>query len=166
MAPSKLSITTCLWFNGQAEEAANFYISIFPNSKITHIQRYLEAGKEIHGQEPGSVLVAEFNLDGHRFVGLNGGPQFKLSEAVSFQIDCASQDEVDYYWGKLGEGGDPAKQQCGWLADKFGVSWQVVPTALKEMLSSGKTDGVGRVTEAMMKMHKLDIAELEKAFRG
>ncbi|KAJ8098141.1 3-demethylubiquinone-9 3-methyltransferase [Lipomyces tetrasporus] len=116
-------ITTCLWSDGQAEEAANYYISIFKNSKITHVQRYTEAGKEIHGQEPGSVLVVEFELNEYPFVALNGGPQVKFNESISFQIDCANQDEVDYYWQKLGEGGDEAKRQCRWLADKFGVSW-------------------------------------------
>jgi predicted 3-demethylubiquinone-9 3-methyltransferase (glyoxalase superfamily) len=166
MALGKLKMTTCLWFDGQAEEAAKFYTSIFPNSKITSIQRYLEAGKEYHGREPGSVMVVEWELDGHRFVGLNGGPQFKFSEAVSFQIDCASQEEVDYYWGKLGEGGDPAKQQCGWIADKFGLAWQVVPTVLKEMLGSEDKEAAGRATLAMMHSTKFDIAQLEKAFRG
>jgi predicted 3-demethylubiquinone-9 3-methyltransferase (glyoxalase superfamily) len=166
MALNPLKITTCLWFNGQAEEAATFYTSIFPNSSITHIQRYTEAGRATHGQEPGTVLVAQFELDGHRFVGLNGGPLYTFSPAVSFQIDCADQAEVDYYWGKLGEGGDLARQQCGWVADKFGVSWQVVPTRLKELLASEDREGAGRATEAMMKMKKLDVAELEKAFRG
>ncbi|KAK4235401.1 3-demethylubiquinone-9 3-methyltransferase-domain-containing protein [Achaetomium macrosporum] len=166
MAPASLKITTCLWFDGQAEEAANFYTSIFPNSKITAIKRYLEAGREIHGREPGSVMVVEFDLDGHHFVGLNGGPQFKFNEAVSFQIDCADQDEVDYYWSKLGEGGDPAKQECGWIADKFGVSWQVVPKVLKEMISSEDKAAAERATMAMMKMNKMNIAELEAAFKG
>jgi len=166
MVLSPLKLTTCLWFDGQAEEAANYYVSIFPNSKITHIQRYTEAGREHHGREPGSVLVVEFELDGHHFVGLNGGPHFTFSEAVSFQIDCADQAEVDYYWDKLGAGGNPAKQQCGWLGDKFGLSWQVVPKALKEMLARGDGAAAGRVTEAMMKMKKMDIAELEKAFKG
>ncbi|KAK9326075.1 3-demethylubiquinone-9 3-methyltransferase-domain-containing protein [Lipomyces orientalis] len=159
-------ITTCLWFNGQAEEAANYYTSIFKNSKITHVQRYTEAGKEIHGQEPGSVLVVEFKLDDHSFVALNGGPQFKFNESISFQVDCASQDEVDYFWKKLGEGGDEAKRQCGWLADKFGVSWQIVPTALKEMLSDPDRAKADRVTVEMMKMKKLDIATLRKVHEG
>src|SRR5262249_20111094 len=128
-------ITTCLWFDGRAEEAANHYTSIFKNSKITHTQYYSEAGKKDHDGKTGSVMVVAFELNGHPFVGLNGGPHFKFNEAVSFQVDCANQDEIDYYWEKLGEGGDEAKRQCGWLADKFGVSWQVVPTALKEILS-------------------------------
>ncbi|KAL2131973.1 hypothetical protein VTI74DRAFT_4374 [Chaetomium olivicolor] len=166
MPLSKLTLTTCLWFDGQAEDAAAFYTSIFPNSKTGHVQRYTDAGKEFHGQQPGSVLVIEFELDGHRFVGLNGGPKFKFNEAVSFQIDCANQDEVDYYWEKLGEGGDPAKRQCGWIADKYGVSWQVVPTRLKQLLASENEEVVTRVTTAMMGSKKFDIAALEKAARG
>ena len=166
MALNSLKITTCLWFNGQAEEAAIFYTSIFPNSNITHIQRYTEAGRDKHGQEPGRVMVAQFDLDGHRFVGLNGGPQYQFNPAISFQIDCAGQQEVDYYWAKLGDGADPTKQQCGWITDRFGVSWQVVPTRLKELMASEDREGAGRATEAMLKMKKLDVAELEKAFRG
>lgn len=167
MSLSKLKITTCLWFDGHAEEAAHFYTSIFPNSKITHIQKQIGDGEETApGQEQFTVLLAAFDLDGHHFVGLNGGPLFKFSEAVSFQIDCANQEEVDFYWGKLGEGGDPAKQMCGWLGDKYGVSWQIVPTALKEMLASEDKTAAARTYEVMKKMHKLDIAELEKAFKG
>jgi predicted 3-demethylubiquinone-9 3-methyltransferase (glyoxalase superfamily) len=159
-------ITTCLWFNGQAEEAANYYISIFKNSKINHIKRYTEAGKEFHGQEPGSVLVVHFELDGHSFVGLNGGPQFTFSEAISFQVDCNTQEEVDYFWEKLGDGGDESKRQCGWLADKFGVSWQVVPTVLPKLLRGPDKAGADRAMVAMMNMRKLDIADLQKAYDG
>jgi predicted 3-demethylubiquinone-9 3-methyltransferase (glyoxalase superfamily) len=168
MPLSKLKITTCLWFDGQAEQAAHFYTSIFPNSKIIHIQNPPQCGAEpaAEGQDQPTVLVTAFDLDGHHFVGLNGGPLFKFNEAVSFQIDCANQEEVDYYWGKLGEGGDPAKQMCGWLGDKYGVSWQVVPTVLKEMISSEDKAAAARVSDAMGKMKKFDIAELEKAFRG
>ncbi len=166
MALNPLKLTTCLWFDGQAEEAAEFYTSIFANSSITHVQRYTDAGKETHGHEAGTVMVVQFDLDGHRFVGLNGGPQYVFSPAVSFQIDCADQDEVDYYWGKLGEGGDPGKQQCGWVTDKFGISWQVVPTKLKELLANEDKAGAGRATEAMMQMKKLDVEGLETAFRG
>ena len=166
MSFDNLQLTTCLWFDGQAEEAANFYVSVFKNSKITHIQRYTEAGRELHSHEPGTVLVVEFELNGHRFVGLNGGPQLKFTGAVSFMIDCDTQDEVDYYWDKLREGGDEAQQQCGWLADKYGVSWQVIPRALKQMMSSPDKEKAGRATVAMMHMRKLDIAELQKAFDG
>lgn len=122
-------------FDDQGEEAAKFYISIFKNSKITNLSRYGEAGREIHGRPPGSVMTVEFELDGQSFTALNGGPLFKLSEAISFQIDCATQEEVDYYWEKLGTGGDPEAQQCGWLKDKFGVSWQVVPAILPELIN-------------------------------
>lgn len=159
-------LTTCLWFDGKAEEAAEHYVSIFPNSKITHIQRYSEAGQEVHGRAPGTVLIVEFNLNGHPFVGLNGGPHFKFSEAVSFMVDCKDQEEVDYYWGKLSEGGDEAKQQCGWLADKFGLSWQVVPRELKEMLSDPDKTKADRAMVEMMRQRKFDIAALRKAFEG
>jgi predicted 3-demethylubiquinone-9 3-methyltransferase (glyoxalase superfamily) len=159
-------ITNCLWFDGTAEQAANHYISIFKNSKINHVQYYSEAGQEIHGREPGSVMVVEFSLNGHNFVGLNGGPLFKFNEAVSFMIDCANQDEVDYYWEKLGEGGDEARRQCGWLVDKFGVSWQVIPSYLTNMMNSDDKAAVDRMTIEMMKMKKLDIATLKKAYEG
>ena len=158
--------TTCLWFNGQAEEAAEFYTSVFKDSKILHRQYYSDAGKEIHGHEAGSLLVVEFEMNGQRFVGLNGGPEFKFSEAVSFMVDCDDQEEVDYYWGKLSEGGDPSRQACGWLADRFGVAWQVTPKELKKMLSDPDKAKADRATEAMMKMKKMDIAELRKAFEG
>ncbi|KAI8725442.1 3-dmu-9-3-mt domain-containing protein [Fusarium sp. LHS14.1] len=161
-------ISTCLWFENQAEDAANYYVSIFaPDSKITTIQRYSEAGKEQHGREPGSVMVVEFDLRGHHFVTLNGGPApWKFSEAISLMVDCKDQAEVDHFWEKLGEDADHSRQQCGWLGDKFGIAWQVVPTVLKEMLSSGDKAAADRVTVAMMKMKKLDIAGLEKAFKG
>jgi predicted 3-demethylubiquinone-9 3-methyltransferase (glyoxalase superfamily) len=159
-------ITTCLWFDGQAEEAAKFYTSIFKNSHIKGSQPYSDAGEEIHGQKPGSTMVVEFELNGHPFVGLNGGPLFKFNEAISFQIHCANQEEIDYYWDKLGEGGDEKKQQCGWLGDKFGVSWQVVPSNMKELMGGGDKERSDRVTNAFMKMKKLDIAELKKAYDG
>lgn len=161
-------ITTCLWFDNQAEEAANLYVSIFaPNSRILKMQRYTAAGQEIHGREPGSVMVVEFELKGARFVALNGGPaEWKFSEAISFQIDCKDQDEVDYFWEKLGEGADASKQQCGWLADKFGVAWQVIPTALKRMMDSEDKAAAERATVVMMQMKKLDIERLEKAYKG
>jgi predicted 3-demethylubiquinone-9 3-methyltransferase (glyoxalase superfamily) len=160
----KLSgITPCLWFDGQGEDAARFYTSIFPNSRITHIARYGEAGKEIHGRQPGSAMTVSFELDGQSFTALNGGPQFTFSEAISFQIHCKTQAEVDHFWTKLSDGGDPSAQQCGWLKDRFGLSWQVVPVRLFELLSDADAQKVARATTAMLKMKKLDIAELERA---
>ena len=156
--------TTFLWFDGQAEEAAELYTSIFPNSKITHTSRYLEAGAEHHGRQAGSVMTVTFSLDGHPFVALNGGPMFKFTPATSFQIDCKDQAEVDFFWEKLTEGGDPKAQQCGWLADKFGVSWQVVPAEMLEMVMHEDKKRVGAMTNAMMKMKKIDVAGLKEAF--
>jgi predicted 3-demethylubiquinone-9 3-methyltransferase (glyoxalase superfamily) len=159
-------ITPCLWFDSQAEEAARFYTGIFKNSKIGKISRYTEAGREVHGQPAGKVLTVEFELNGQPFTALNGGPQFKFNEAISFQIMCRDQEEVDYYWNKLGQGGDPNAQQCGWVKDKYGLSWQVVPTVLVELLGDPDREKSGRAMEAMLKMKKLDIAELERAFEG
>jgi predicted 3-demethylubiquinone-9 3-methyltransferase (glyoxalase superfamily) len=157
-------ITPCLWFNGQAEEAVGFYMSVFKNSSVLLTSYYTEAGKEIHKQKPGSVLTIEFRIEGQGFLALNGGPEFKFSEAISLIVHCDTQEEIDYYWGKLREEGDPAAQQCGWLKDKFGVSWQVVPNGINEMIASEEKERVERVMDAMMKMKKLDKAELEKAF--
>lgn len=159
-------ITPCLWFDTQAEDAAAFYVSVFKDSKITAVSRYPEAGQDIHGKPPGSVMVVAFELNGQSFTALNGGPIFKLSEAVSFQIDCATQEEVDYYWDKLREGGDPECQQCGWLKDQFGLSWQVVPTILPELISDPDPEKSQRAFLAMMQMKKLDIAGLQRAFAG
>ena len=159
-------ITPCLWFDHQAEEAVNFYISIFKNSKITSITRYGEAGKEIHGQQPGSVMTIAFELDGKPFTALNGGPIFKFTEAVSFQIGCETQKEVDYFWEKLTAGGDPEAQQCGWVKDKFGLSWQVVPNVLPKLIADPVSEGSQRAMQAMMGMKKLDIAALEQAYAG
>ncbi len=159
-------ITPCLWFDADAEDAANFYLGIFPNSKIGAISRYGEAGREFHGKPPGSVMTVAFELDGQPFTGLNGGPMFKFNEAVSFQINCETAEEVDHYWEKLSAGGDPQAQQCGWLKDKFGLCWQVVPTALPKLLSDPDKAKAGRVMNAMMQMKKLDIAALERAARG
>jgi len=156
-------ITPCLWFDSEAEDAAKFYTSIFKNSKIGKISRYGEAGKEVHGKPPGSVMTVEFELDGQPFTGLNGGPIFKFTEAISFQVDCKTQEEVDHYWDKLTEGGDENAQQCGWLKDRFGVSWQVVPSALAELLSDPDPIKSGRVMNAMLQMKKIDIAELRRA---
>jgi predicted 3-demethylubiquinone-9 3-methyltransferase (glyoxalase superfamily) len=152
--------TTCLWFDGQAEEAANHYASIFKNSKLGRVGRYTEAGPG----SAGSVLAVEFELNGQKFVGLNGGPQFTFNEAISFQIYCDDQDEVDYYWSKLSEGGEEGV--CGWLKDKYGVSWQVIPAGLIHMLGDPDPEKAKRTTEAMFAMTKLDIAALEKAYAG
>ena len=159
-------ITPCLWFDDRAEEAAMFYIGIFPNSKIVNISRYREAGKEIHGKPAGSVLMVAFELDGQAFTTLNGGPAFKFNEAISFQVDCEDQAEVDYFWEKLSMGGDPAAQQCSWLKDKYGVSWQIVPRVMIEMLNDADAEKSQRAMTAMLKMKKLDIDELKRAYAG
>ena len=159
-------ITIFLWFDGKAEEAANHYTSIFSDSKINRTTRYLKAGSETHGQTPGSVMSVEFELNGHPFVALNGGPMLKFSGATSFQIHCKDQAEVDHFWSKLTEGGDESKQRCGWLEDKFGVTWQVVPNAMVEMFKSPDTKKAGNASVAMMKMKKLDIDELKEAFNA
>ena len=159
-------ITPCLWFDDQAEEAATFYTSIFKNSRITGATRYGEIGQEIHGKAPGSVMTVSFELNGQPFTALNGGPMFPFTEAVSFQIPCESQEEVDYYWEKLSAGGDPNAQQCGWLKDRFGLSWQVVPTPLLTMMGDSDPAKVSRVTQAMFPMKKLDLAKLKQAFAG
>jgi predicted 3-demethylubiquinone-9 3-methyltransferase (glyoxalase superfamily) len=157
---AKRAFTTCLWFDGQAEEAASYYASIFEDSKIGNIGRYTEAGPG----EPGSVLAVEFELNGQKFVGLNGGPEFKFNEAISFQIHCKDQDEVDYYWDKLTEEGE--ESVCGWLKDKYGVSWQVIPDGLIEMVSDPDPEKAKRATEAMLSMRKLDIATIARAHTG
>jgi predicted 3-demethylubiquinone-9 3-methyltransferase (glyoxalase superfamily) len=158
------TITPCLWFDTQAEAAAKFYCSVFKNSKITAISRYPEAGQEVHGKPAGSVMVAAFELDGQPFVALNGGPNFKFDEAVSFQITCETQADIDYYWGKLTEGGQEGP--CGWLKDKFGLSWQVVPAAIPQMMTDQDSEKSKRVMDAFMKMKKLDIAAIERAYAG
>lgn len=159
-------ITPCLWFDEQAEEAVEFYTGIFPNSKVLAVSRYGEAGQEVHRKQPGSVMTIAFELDGQRFTALNGGPVFRFNEAISFLVDCADQREVDYYWDQLGAGGDPAAQQCGWLKDKYGASWQVVPKVLIEMLGDGGSERSQRVMAAMMTMRKLDIGQLRRAYEG
>jgi predicted 3-demethylubiquinone-9 3-methyltransferase (glyoxalase superfamily) len=159
-------ITPCLWFDDQAEKAAEFYTAIFKNSKIVKIARYGEAGHEAHGRPAGTVMTVAFELEGQAFTALNGGPVFKFNEAISFQVNCETQEDVDYFWAKLSQGGDEKAQQCGWLKDKYGVSWQVVPTALPEMISDPDPQKSGRVMEAMLLMKKLDIAKLERAYAG
>jgi predicted 3-demethylubiquinone-9 3-methyltransferase (glyoxalase superfamily) len=159
-------ITPCLWFDDQAEEAVEFYTSIFENSKIVKIARYGEAGYEIHGKPAGTVLTVAFELDGQAFTALNGGPMFKFNEAISFQINCETQEEVDYYWEKLSEGGDKKAQQCGWLKDKYGASWQVVPRVLVEMITDSDSRKSQRAFQAMLQMKKFDIDALKRAFAG
>jgi predicted 3-demethylubiquinone-9 3-methyltransferase (glyoxalase superfamily) len=155
-----------LWFDDQAEEAVAFYSATFGNSKIVDVARYGEAGHEIHGKPAGTVMTVAFELEGQSFTALNGGPMFKFNEAISFQVNCETQGEVDYYWEKLSEGGDARAQQCGWLKDKYGVSWQVVPRALVEMISDPDSEKSGRVMEAMLQMKKIDIDALKRAYAG
>lgn len=157
-------ISPCLWFADEAETAVRFYCEIFKNSRITNVTRYGEAGKEVHGRPPGSVMTVVFELDGQMFTALNGGPVFKFNEAVSFQVNCATQVEIDYYWEKLSAGGDPKAQQCGWLKDRFGLSWQVVPDFLEGLFKDENSAGAKRAMNAMLKMKKIDIAELRRAY--
>jgi predicted 3-demethylubiquinone-9 3-methyltransferase (glyoxalase superfamily) len=164
--PSVRYIRPCLWFDTQAEEAAKLYVSVFKNSRITQITRYSEVGVEIHGRPPGSVMTVSFELDGHKFMALNGGPLFKFSEAISFEVGCGTQQEIDYYWEKLTAGGDPKAQQCGWLKDRFGVSWQIVPTVLEEYVADHTSAKAQRVMAAMLEMKKLDLAAIERAAAG
>jgi len=155
-------ISTCLWFDTEAEEAAQFYVSLFENSSILQVMHYTEAGYEIHGKPAGSVLTVEFELSGQRFTALNGGPQFKFNEAISLEVNCATQEEIDFYWEKLSENGE--KGICGWLKDKYGLSWQITPAVLGEMLCDPNKEKVNRVMNALLQMKKLNIAELENAF--
>ena len=159
-------IAPCLWFDDRAEEAARFYVGIFKSSRLVDISRYSDAGQEVHGRPPGSVMAVSFELEGQPFTALNGGPLFTFSEAISFQVHCESQEEVDYYWNRLSAGGDPNAQQFGWLKDKFGLSWQVVPTALLQMLMDADSPKSKRAMNAMLQMKKLDIAALERAYVG
>jgi len=158
------NITPCLWFDTQAEEAAKFYASIFRNSRIGRISRYGKEGHEIHGRPEGSVLTVEFEINGQPFTALNGGPLFKFNEAVSFQVFCETQAEIDNYWDKLAQGGDAKAQQCGWLKDRYGVSWQIVPAQLAGMLQDKDTRKSERVMKELLQMKKLDIARLEQAY--
>ena len=155
-----------LWFDSEAEEAARFYTGIFKDSKLGTVTFHPEAGQEITGKPPGSVLTVEFELNGQSFIALNGGPVFKFTEAVSFEIPCEDQAELDYYWDRLSAGGDPEAQQCGWLKDRYGLSWQVVPKAGERMHSDPDQEKRERVAAAMFQMKKLDIAALERAFEG
>lgn len=164
MPIAKHKIAPCLWFDTRGEEAARFYCSVFKNSKLGRISHFPDAGKEVHGKDAGSVMMVEFELEGMPFLALNGGPQFKFDEAVSFQIYCENQDEIDYYWKALTQGGEEGP--CGWLKDKFGLSWQVVPRAVSDMMSGPDRAAAARVMNAFMQMKKLDLAAIEKAYAG
>lgn len=159
-------IAPFLWFDDQAEQAAEFYTSLFANSRITNVSRYGDAGQEVTRRAPGSVMTVEFELEGQPFVALNGGPVFTFTEAISFQVTCETQDEVDHLWQRLSEGGDEGAQQCGWLKDRYGLSWQIVPAALGRLLADPDPEKARRTTEAMLAMKKLDIAALERAHAG
>ena len=155
-------ITPNLWFDTEAEQAAEFYVSVFKNARIVTKSHYTDAGP----REAGMVMTVEFELDGQRFTALNGGPAFTFNEAISLQVYCDSQEEIDYYWSKLGDGGDPNAQQCGWLKDRYGVSWQIAPKGMEEFYKDESSPGAQRTMEAMLKMKKLDIAELKRAYDG
>ena len=157
-------ISLCLWFDSQGEEAARFYTSIFKNSRMGHVARYDEAAAKAAGRPQGSVMTVEFELDGQRFMALNGGPLFKFTEAMSLVVNCETQTEVDHFWEKLSAGGQEV--QCGWLKDRFGVSWQIVPTILPEMLQDKDPEKAKRVMTAMLKMKKIDIDALKQAYGG
>lgn len=155
-------IVPFLWFDNQSEEAARFYTGIFPNSKIVNIAYYGEAGAEVSGKPKGSVMTVEFQIEGQTYVALNGGPEFTFSPAISFSVNCETQEEIDYLWEKLSEGGETI--QCGWLTDKYGVSWQIVPTILDKLLQDKDTEKAERVMKAMIQMIKLDINTLKQAY--
>lgn len=157
-------ITPCLWFDDQAEEAAAFYTAVFSNSRIGKITRYGKEGFEIHGRPEGSAMTVEFELDGQAFTALNGGPVFKFNEAVSFQVMCETQAEVDYYWDRLGAGGDEQAQQCGWLKDRYGLSWQVVPRALIDLVGDPGSAKSQRAMKAMLQMKKIDLEAIRQAY--
>lgn len=158
-------ISPCLWFDTQAEEAANFYVSVFKNSKILDISHYDEASSKASGMPAGSVLTVLFELNGQKFMGLNGGPVFKFTEAISLMVDCKDQEEIDYYWNALtADGGQ--ESVCGWLKDKYGLSWQIVPAEWEKLMNNKDKEKAGRAMKAMLGMTKLDIAELKRAFEG
>jgi predicted 3-demethylubiquinone-9 3-methyltransferase (glyoxalase superfamily) len=165
-----MSVTTkmapCLWFDTQAEEAAKFYVSVFKNSKINKISRYPAVGQEIHGKPAGSVMTVDFELDGQPFTALNGGPHFTFNEALSIQVFCDTQDELDNYWNKLTRGGDAKAQQCGWLKDQYGLSWQIVPSMMNELFADHESEKAKRAMAVMLQMKKLDIPQLERAVKG
>ena len=157
-------ITPCLWFDNEAEEAARFYVSIFRDARIGEISRYGKEGFETHGRPEGSVMVVAFEIEGQSFTALNGGPHFRFSPAISFQVPCDTQEEIDYYWEKLSAGGQI--QQCGWVTDRFGVSWQIFPASLPDMMRDADKTKVARAMRAMLGMKKLDLAKLRAAYLG
>lgn len=159
-------ISPCLWFDDQAEQAAHFYVSVFKRSRLIGTTHYGEAGFEIHGRPAGSVMSVLFELEGQPFTALNGGPLFTFNEAISLQITCETQDELDDYWDRLSDGGDPQAQQCGWLKDRYGVSWQVIPSLLQDQIGRGDAAQGDRVMTALLKMKKLDLHTLKRAFEG
>ena len=159
-------IVPCLWFDNQAEEAARFYVSIFKDAKIGKITRYGKEGFEIHGQTAGTVMTVEFELGGQAFTALNGGQAFHFNEAVSLQVPCETQEEVDYYWEKLTAGGDESAQQCGWLKDKYGLSWQGFPKALTELVGDPASEKSQRAMKAMLQMKKIELEKIQQAYEG
>ena len=159
-------ITPFLWFNDQAEAAANYYVSIFDDARIAKVARYTGESARVSGRPEGSVMTVAFQLAGQDFTALNGGPHFTFNEAISLMVNCHDQEEVEYYWARLSDGGDPSAQQCGWLKDRYGLSWQVVPVRLLELASDPDPARARRTLDAMMQMKKLDIAELERAAAG
>jgi predicted 3-demethylubiquinone-9 3-methyltransferase (glyoxalase superfamily) len=161
--PIAQKISPCLWFDADAEQAAQFYTGIFKSSRIITVSRYGKAGFEVHHKPEGTAMTVLFELEGQQFTALNGGPQFKFNESISFQVSCKDQQEIDYYWDRLSAGGDPKAQQCGWLKDKFGLSWQIIPSMMGEFFTGPSS---GRAMEAMLKMKKLDIARLREAAAG
>src|SRR5512135_1533023 len=164
MASVKQKITPCLWFDTEAEAAAKFYTSVFENSRIKHVSRFTKAGHDVHGKEAGSVMTVEFEIEGQSFTALNGGPHFKFNEAVSFQVMCDSQAEIDHFWSKLTEGGQEGP--CGWLKDKYGLSWQIVPSVLPHMMTDADAAKSERVMNAFLKMKKFDLEILQRAYAG
>jgi predicted 3-demethylubiquinone-9 3-methyltransferase (glyoxalase superfamily) len=159
-------IQSYLWFDDQAEDAVRFYTAIFKNSGVGKVSRYLDSGQDIHGKPAGSVMAVDFHLEGQEFVALNGGPVYKLNEAISIVVNCETQEELDYYWEKLSAGGDDEAQRCGWLKDKFGLSWQIIPLEFYEMIQDKDTEKSRRVMDAMFKMKKLDLIKLREAYSG
>jgi len=159
-------VVPCLWFDQDAEAAAELYTGVFPNSRIVNVRRYPNAGRETHGQSAGAAMTVDFEIDGLHITALNGGPHFKFNEAVSLQVMCETQDEIDHHWQRLGEGGDPAARQCGWLKDRFGLSWQIVPIQLAELFSTCDAPARERLMKEMLSQKKLDIARLQQAAAG